>query len=38
MDRCFVAICAGEPESVAVTVKANVPAVVGVPLSAPVSC
>ena len=35
IDSCFVAVCAGEPESVAVTVNANVPADVGVPLIAP---
>ena len=32
----FVAVCAGEPESVAFTVKLAVPAVVGIPLIAPV--
>ena len=35
IDRLFVAVCAGELESVAVTVKPTCPAVVGVPLIAP---
>ena len=35
IDSCFVAVCTGEPESVAVTVKVNVPFAVGVPLIAP---
>jgi hypothetical protein len=34
--RLFVAVCAGEDESVTVTVKVELPAVVGVPVMAPV--
>ena len=36
MVRAFVAVCAGEEESVAFTVKLLAPAVVGVPLIVPV--
>ena len=35
MDSAFSAVCAGEPLSVARTVKFEVPAVVGVPLMTP---
>jgi hypothetical protein len=37
MLNCFVAICCGMPESVACTVKLDIPAVVGVPVIAPVA-
>lgn len=37
MLSAFVAVCAGEPESVPFTVKLLVPAVVGIPVIAPVA-